>query len=169
MSTCGTTPVELTQPCACAPWQSCSSTNTGRFLECHSVLHYHLLAMIALDRLEAGLTGTQVHANKRGNVSARSWKTYPGGYPMIAERIASKPQTAIYRRFDALNARRILYLQAELCALEKQLHDIEEEDARKGLGYAFNYQRMVEANNGEGNVQAGLVKAMHKKLNEYSE
>ena len=124
--------------------------------------------MIALERLEEGLAGTPVHTNTKSNVFARSWRTYPRGYPMIAERIASKPQTAIYRRFDALNARHILYLQAELCTLERQLHDVEEEDGRKNLGYAFNCQRMLEANDGEGSIQAGLVKAMHRKLNEYS-
>lgn len=88
---------------------------------------------------------------------------------MIAERMALKPQTAIYRRFDALNARHLLYLQAELSVLEKKLRDVEEEDNVKKLGYAVNYQRLLEGHDGRGDIQLDLVKTMHKKLNEYSE
>lgn len=92
---------------------------------------------------------------------------------MLAERIAVKPQTAIYRRFDALNARHILYLQAELCILEKQLRVMEHKDKEKDkegrLGYAVDYQRMLETQKSQGKEQLVLIRKMHRKLNEYSE
>jgi len=42
-------------------------------------------------------------------------------YPRIAGRMAAKPETASFRRFSALNARNLLYMQAELCRLVQEL------------------------------------------------
>ena len=114
-----------------------------------------------------------VSAKKRKGLtrSARAWTNYPGGYPMLAERIALKPQTGIYRRFDALNARHLLYLQAELCILERRLRIVEREDQRKDkgrLGYAIDYERMLETPKDEDKTQLGLIMEMHEKLNQYS-
>lgn len=82
-----------------------------------------------------------------------------------------KPETGIYRRFDALNARRILYLQAELCAIEKDLQDREKKDNRDPRGqrsdFASDYESMLEAT--EDNPQLDLVKKMQDKLEQYSE
>ncbi|USP78997.1 hypothetical protein yc1106_06271 [Curvularia clavata] len=127
--------------------------------------------MTELGDIEAGRANkaNSEKANQESNPFTPSWTKHPGGYPMIAERTALKPETAIYRRFDALNARHLLYLQAELSILEKKLHEVEEEDNAKGLGYAVNYQHLLEGHDGRGNIQLGLVKAMHKKLNEYNE
>ncbi|EOA87883.1 uncharacterized protein SETTUDRAFT_108559, partial [Exserohilum turcica Et28A] len=78
----------------------------------------------------------------------------------------------IYRRFDALNARHILYLQAELCILEKQLRVMEHKDKEKDkegrLGYAVDYQRMLETQKSQGKEQLVLIRKMHRKLNEYN-
>jgi len=90
---------------------------------------------------------------------------------MLAERIALKPQTGIYRRFDALNARHLLYLQAELCILERRLRIVEREDQRKDKGrlkYAIDYERMLETPNDQDKTQLGLIMKMHEKLNQYS-
>lgn len=135
------------------------------------ILMDNTLTMAASGDVETGHgnNANPEKTNQEKSPFARPWKEYPGGYPMIAERIALKPQTAIYRRFDALNARHLLYLQAELSIMEKKLHDVEEEDHVKNLGYAINYQRLLERDDGRGNIQLSLVKAMHKKLNEYSE
>jgi hypothetical protein len=103
--------------------------------------------------------------------STRAWTNHPGGYPMLAERIAVKPQTGIYRRFDALNARHILYLQAELSILENSLRRIEREDQTKEKGrlrYAVDYQRMLETPNDEDKTQLELIMKMHEKLRQYS-
>jgi hypothetical protein len=100
-----------------------------------------------------------------------AWRNHPSGYPRLAERIAVKPETGIYRRFDALNARRILYLQAELCAIEKDLQLQEKNDNRDPRGhrsdFASDYESMLEAM--EDNPQLDLVKKMQDKLEQYSE
>jgi hypothetical protein len=122
--------------------------------------------------LEKGLKPTPMKKSKRGSPFVHAWRNHPGGYPMLAERIAVKPQTGIYRRFDALNARHILYLQAELCILEKQMRNKEQEDRKQKEGgsskYAVDYQRMLETPSDEDQTQLELIKKMHKKMNQYS-
>ncbi|EMD70237.1 hypothetical protein COCSADRAFT_78798 [Bipolaris sorokiniana ND90Pr] len=135
--------------------------------------------------LEAGLARTPEHekttdttgqTQEEDSAFGRSWKGYPGGYPMLAERIALKPQTAIYRRFDALNSRRILYLQAELCILENRLRSMEEtedeenkRDERRFHGFAIDYERMLEEENGEGKPHLELLGRIGEKLSQYNE
>src|SRR5271156_5469960 len=51
------------------------------------------------------------------------------GYAKIASRVAAHPELGIYRRFGALNAQNILYLQAELHELEQELQQYAAEDA----------------------------------------
>jgi hypothetical protein len=43
------------------------------------------------------------------------------GYPSLAGQIELRPETAIFRRFGSLNAENLLYLQAELTSLEREL------------------------------------------------
>jgi signal transduction histidine kinase len=101
-----------------------------------------------------------------------AWKTHPSGYPRFSERIAVRPETGIYRRFDALNARRILYLQAELCIMEKQLRRLEERDSKDESGkksnYATDYQSMLQTPLNEYRQQLELVGRMQSKLEQYS-
>lgn len=52
------------------------------------------------------------------------------GYPRLAGRICCQPEFGIYRSFAALNARDLLYMQAEIIALEDELLKIEQEDSR---------------------------------------
>lgn len=52
------------------------------------------------------------------------------GYAMIAARMASLPQLAILRRFEALNLQNLLYLQAEIVELETELRKQAESDTR---------------------------------------
>lgn len=83
-----------------------------------------------------------------------------------------KPETGIYRRFDALNARRILYLQAELCVLELAIQEIEARDStdkeNKRSGYATDYQEMLDTPSNQHREQLELIKEMGRKLDEYS-
>jgi hypothetical protein len=53
----------------------------------------------------------------------------PTGYPKLAGYFACVPNAALFRRFNALNMRRLLYLQADLCYLEKDLLEVERTDA----------------------------------------
>jgi hypothetical protein len=53
---------------------------------------------------------------------------YIHGYPSLAAVIASDSSAAIYRRFDYLSARALLYMQSELCELESELKNLEKAD-----------------------------------------
>ena len=55
------------------------------------------------------------------------------GYEDFSKYIASDADLSIYRRFGALGARNILYLQGELQALEAQLQKLDDED-REEIG-----------------------------------
>ncbi|KAL8992470.1 MAG: hypothetical protein Q9188_007576, partial [Gyalolechia gomerana] len=49
-------------------------------------------------------------------------------YTRLASMIARYGEAAIFRRFDALNIKNLLYMQAELVHLEAELHQIEKEE-----------------------------------------
>src|SRR4051794_37411366 len=59
---------------------------------------------------------------------------YLDGYPSLAAFIASDPELAIYRRFDRITARNLLYLQSELLYLESKLDEIDEGDRKRDIG-----------------------------------
>jgi hypothetical protein len=50
------------------------------------------------------------------------------GYSVLAEQMGKFPQLGIFHNFGALNARNILYLQAELTYLEQRLIAMEKRD-----------------------------------------
>lgn len=110
---------------------------------------------------------------KKTEPFVRAWEHHPIGYPRLSERISLKPETGIYRRFDGLNARRILYLQAELCMLEQDLLLIEKQDKAGTKGkravYAVDYKCMLQEADGKQSGQIKLIAEMQRKLNQYSE
>ena len=52
------------------------------------------------------------------------------GYPKFAEFIAKDRDAAIYRRFQYLSARNLLYQQSEIHDIEEQLEKLDYEDAK---------------------------------------
>ena len=59
------------------------------------------------------------------------------GWPMVSSFMAKRPDLASSSRFSDLNVKSLLYYQAQLTSLRKQLH-IQEHDDKRGYGYAFN-------------------------------
>ena len=57
-------------------------------------------------------------------------KEYPNGFASVAAFIAKDPDntSTIYRRFDRLTARNLLYLQSRLQSLEATLDQLDDED-----------------------------------------
>src|SRR5438067_1668554 len=51
-------------------------------------------------------------------------------YSGLAALMAAYPETMILRTFSELNKKNLLYYQAEIAGLERELHEIEEEDRR---------------------------------------
>lgn len=96
------------------------------------------------------------------------------GYPRLAEEIGKIPQLGIFRRFGALNARSMLYMQAELVYLEQRLIVIEERERtpRNDMRWKFagNWFRLSSAEQEEAGMrtQWDLVLEIREKLKEYS-
>lgn len=90
-------------------------------------------------------------------------------YDALAELIAEEPSLSIFRRFAKLNAKNLLYLQAELAELELQLKRKEDEDRMHDCPntrqFQWHVRRMVDSK-GE---QWEMVQLIRTKLREYSE
>ncbi|CZR54979.1 uncharacterized protein PAC_04864 [Phialocephala subalpina] len=103
----------------------------------------------------------------------------PEGYPKLASRMGHSPQFAIFRRFAALNARNLLYLQAELTALEKRLEDYAATDEKSSNADRAVYSRdweTLKSSLDEGATNFGHDKKqwqtfldIRAKLKEYNE
>jgi hypothetical protein len=50
----------------------------------------------------------------------------------FAEFLCSDPELLVFRRFDLLNARALLYMQSELTCLEYRLHEFDDGDEKDG-------------------------------------
>ena len=94
------------------------------------------------------------------------------GYPRLANHMGASPEIAIFRRFDVLNAKNLLYLQAELVHLEKELSEIEKRDSQSSEGMKSQYARdwfwLSRSENDGNDDQWQTVLAIRKKLIEYS-
>lgn len=87
--------------------------------------------------------------SKKKNAFVEAWRTHPIGYPRLSERMGVSPETLIFRKFIALNARMLLYMQAELVMLENQLHHAEKQDNEDKEGnkwrYATNFRHLMQS------------------------
>jgi len=85
------------------------------------------------------------------------------------------PETAMFRRFGALNARNLLYLQQELAVIEKKLikqewDDNQSQDSKK-CKYAIDARWLHSATSArDGDTkQKDLILEMRNLLSQYSE
>lgn len=97
------------------------------------------------------------------------------GYPSLASFIASHKDksTVIFRRFDRLSARNILYLQSELAELEARQDAYDKEDVRgsmtdKKCARDWNEFRNQSENNERQIARMKLVKEIRGTMKEYS-
>lgn len=95
----------------------------------------------------------------------------PEGYAKIAMTMSHHGELAIFRRFSKLNLQNLLYLQAELTNLEKDLGELVERDkldASRGF-YAKDWWSLAESSDEEeGQEQWDKVLQIREKLKEYS-
>ena len=94
------------------------------------------------------------------------------GYPRFAGQIETQPEYAIFRRFGALNAENLLYLQAELTDLEISLRQQQKVDSESGHARKSKYSRSwyplsISKSHGD-TTQLDIVLEIRKKLKEYS-
>lgn len=60
--------------------------------------------------------------------SPRTQKKYLEGFHSLSALLASDPDLQVYRRFDSLASRNLLYLQAEILDLEARLEELDAAD-----------------------------------------
>lgn len=95
------------------------------------------------------------------------------GYAKLAQLQGRYPQLSIFRRFASLNARNLLYLQAELIDLEDRLEkitllDMASSEARR-KDFSRNCFSLSMSNGSDGlNEQWQLALRIRDKLKEYS-
>jgi len=98
------------------------------------------------------------------------------GFADVARWITLDPdnETLIYRKFDELAARNLLYLQSELLVLENQLNELDVRDALSEdmdlKDAARTWETMMhryETSNEETRVRMDLIMRIRTKLKEY--
>ena len=94
------------------------------------------------------------------------------GYPTFAAFIAKDKDAAIYRRFENLSARNLLYLQSELHDLERQLEKIDLEDAKNidnelAQRAARQWTYYEKDSNEQARRRRNLQRTIKKKIKEY--
>lgn len=102
---------------------------------------------------------------------------YLSGFPSLANFIASDRDrtTLIYKRYDELAARNLLYLQSELAELESEQRKFDEQDfvsdmPTKQCARNFGeFQEAVQANDARQKERWDLVKQIRETLKEYRE
>lgn len=89
------------------------------------------------------------------------------GYDRLAALMARDPGSSIYRSFSKLNAKNLLYLQAEIAYIQIDLQDIIEEDGQSEDKVSFPFS-VWDMKNSEDPVQWEKVLEARKLLKEYS-
>ena len=101
----------------------------------------------------------------------RTWSS--GSYPRLSEFMGLWPEVAIFRRFGALNTQNLLFLQAEIAHLERELKNIREreerrEDERGLLAQRSWFELSQATEDGEYCPQWAVIQEIRSKLSEYS-
>ncbi|KAF2759911.1 hypothetical protein EJ05DRAFT_314432 [Pseudovirgaria hyperparasitica] len=109
---------------------------------------------------------------RRDCMSAIPQESLLKGYPSVAGHMGQKHTSAIFRRFSTLNAQNLLYMQAELVALEGELRDVEKEDHSSDTSPSFEYVRdwhsLSKSKKNGDDIQLRLVMRIRKALKKYN-
>lgn len=118
--------------------------------------------------------GEDSHASTEIQIEMPPLRDAPEGYHKLASAMGLFPDLAIFRRFSTLNTKNILYLQAELLDLERQLDDAARADAlsndlnRREYDRAwYNLSHAEDLPNGNGR-QWKLFLRIREVLHQYS-
>jgi hypothetical protein len=103
-------------------------------------------------------------------------KVRPDGYPSLADWIAGHSGAAVYRHFDGLSSRNLLYLQGELLRLQSIQDSYDAEDYETGeldakeraRDWDTFYKAALNPNDSKAQDRMRLVKDIRSTLREYS-
>lgn len=116
------------------------------------------------------LPPTSTDEFKPGATAAAKTSFHPKGYPFLA-RFWAQTQTGIARRFKHLATLNILYLQAELCHLERELERQRRRDLETGrperADCDWNWLLLSEPALHRGSRQWEVVLEIRGRLEEY--
>ena len=95
------------------------------------------------------------------------------GYPRLAEKIGIAPEYGIYRHFQGIGARILLYKQAEILRLSRDLSRLEQADSRSTEGdmkrYSSDWNYLKNSESDTDHAQWKLIEDIMKKYDEYGE
>lgn len=96
------------------------------------------------------------------------------GYPSFSNFIAKDKDAAIYRKFENLSSRNLLYLQSELHDLERQLEIVDHEDAKnidneRAQGAARHWTHFSIDSDNQAVARRTLQETIRVKIKEYHE
>lgn len=93
------------------------------------------------------------------------------GYNLLADFMSWEPRFAIFRRFRCVNLLNLLYLQADLCALEDEIFDYIEFDESlnpvDGLNRSFDLKALKALP--KDHPRAKSLRKLSNKLAQYSQ
>jgi hypothetical protein len=96
------------------------------------------------------------------------------GYPKLSERMALLPQLGIFRSFGALKTLNLLYLQAELIEVEKELREIQKCDSQSSDKKRAKYhidsywlRESIKSTDVESSIQWRLILKCRALMKEY--
>ncbi|KAJ6259656.1 hypothetical protein Dda_5294 [Drechslerella dactyloides] len=99
--------------------------------------------------------------------------TFAPGYPSTAAIMSTDAELSVYRRFDRLNARNLLYYQAELMYLESKLDKLDEEDRLlenpEHKYHLRHYRELWDAQDERTEKRRDVVTEIRYFLKEYNE
>ena len=110
---------------------------------------------------------------EKGSINDRT-----NGYASLASFIARDPdnETYIYRKFDELSARNLLYLQSELLYLEVRLKRLDDEvrgsddpDMHDAARTWEEFTRQLELGDPKAKEKMDLIIKLRSKIKEYRE
>lgn len=92
------------------------------------------------------------------------------GYSKVAQLMGTHNEFAIFRRFQALNMRNLLYMQAEITHLECELREIARNDAMYAdrENYPYDWFSLAIGEGEGGSEQWNKILEIREKLDKYS-
>ena len=98
------------------------------------------------------------------------------GYPTFSRFIAKDPDAAIYRKFESLSARNLLYQQSQLNDMERQLEELDSKDATEkavdinneaGERVARDWQHFAHDDNDRAKLRRQVQEKIKQHIKEY--